>query len=527
MNKKEEIFFRIQNFRSFEDVTIGLTSLNLLFGPNGAGKSSFLKAIRFFSHNIFRLDHFPYHQGFKPETKVYHLNDDEDILSFKENVRNNDENLPIVFEVTIKNSLLKYVELQSIKDIASLYSSLIDFDVNLDDIISRVEIIDVKVVFGLSFSPKSGEQITISLFDLNNEIEYSFIPNNPEHNLVLPLTNYYSEIKKDFLLSLSCLPFINKMDLKSDSYDFNNFVNIIKNNSGIANKSKIITDTLLLYYKIFFGIPRIIERYFLKLEHLEPIRKEPKSAYILAGGKFDQNAYYGIPALLAGDYGAMFYRDLDEHKENIEPLTVSKISEKETHIDIKISFDYSFNDLLNKILDKMKLVKKIEAHKDSENIAGWLTYTSFDNTNTSNLAQASSGLLQLLPIITALLNKDKRGDSSIKIIEQPELHLHPKLQSELATFFTSKNVEQSILFIETHSEHIVRKLQVLVAERIKGKEEIGIYYFSKDQQTGISQIKRMELEENGFFKEPWPNGFFDEASDLAYALLDAQINRKN
>lgn len=528
MKKKKEIFFRIQNFRSFEDVTIKLTSLNLLFGPNGSGKSSFLKAIRFFSHNLFRLDHYPYHQGFKPETKIYSLSGNDDILSFKENVRNNDENLPIVFEVIVKNSILDFSELQIIKEIEPLYSSLNDFNIKVDDAFGRTEDINVKVVLKLSFSAKTGERITISLFDLSNDINYGFISNNPEHNLVLPSTNNCSEIQKNFLLSLNCLPFINKrMDLKSDWYEFNNFINIIKNDSDITNKSEIITETLLIYHKIFFGIPRIIENNFFKLEHLEPIRKEPKSTYILVGGKFEQKEYYGIPALLVGDYGKMFYRDLDEQNENIEPLAVSKISEKETTINIAISFDYSFNELLNKILYRMKLAKKITAHKDSENIAGWLTYTSLDEKNTSNLAQASSGLLQILPIITALLNKDKLGSSSINIIEQPELHLHPKLQSELVTFFTSKNVDQNILFIETHSEHIIRKLQVLVAKGIKEKDEIGIYYFSKDRYTGISQIKKIELEDNGFFEEPWPDGFFDEASDLAYALLDAQINRKN
>lgn len=463
--------------------------------------------------------------GFKPETKKYYLGGQDDILSFKENVRNNDTNLSIILEATIKNTSLDYNELDKIKNISSLHYLLKDYDINIDEIINREEIIDLKVLFEVTFSDKYGEQLVISLFDLTNDIRFKFIPNRPEHNLILPFNNNSSEIKRNFLLSLSCLPFINlKMDLKSDLYDFNNFINVIKNDSGIANKSEVITDTLLLYYKIYYGMPEIFRSKFLKLEHLEPIRKEPKSTYVLTGGKFDEKEYYGIPALLADDYVMMLYRDLDEQNENIEPTISTNMSEDKIIVDVALSFDYNFNGLLNKILNKLKLAREIKAHKDSENIAGWLTYTSLDGQNTSNLAQASSGLLQILPIITALLNKDKLENNSINIIEQPELHLHPKLQAELADFFFSKNISSNNLVIETHSEHIIRKVQVLVAQGEVKKEQIAVYYFNKDEKTGITSIKEMELEDNGFFKEPWPDGFFDDSYNLTKELLKANKN---
>jgi len=106
------------------------------------------------------------------------------------------------------------------------------------------------------------------------------------------------------------------------------------------------------------------------------------------------------------------------------------------------------------------------------------------------------------------------------LIEQPELHLHPKLQSQMAKIFsdTVKNSTDShSMIIETHSEHLIRKIQVLIAKGELEREKVGVWYF--DNSEGTTKIKQMEIEPNGFFKEPWPNGFFDESYNLSKELL--------
>jgi len=50
-------------------------------------------------------------------------------------------------------------------------------------------------------------------------------------------------------------------------------------------------------------------------------------------------------------------------------------------------------------------------------------------------------------------------------------------------------------------------------------DKIGVFYF--DNNKGISNIKNMEIESNGFLKETWPNGFFDDSADLSWELLTA------
>ena len=108
MENKQRVFIRIQNFRSFEDVTLELHPLNFLFGQNGAGKSSFIKAIKFFSHNLFNLDDTFFFQGYKPLTNRYKLDKDTDLISFTETVRNNDINKKIIIEIIIKNAQISY-----------------------------------------------------------------------------------------------------------------------------------------------------------------------------------------------------------------------------------------------------------------------------------------------------------------------------------------------------------------------------------------------------------------------------------
>lgn len=151
----------------------------------------------------------------------------------------------------------------------------------------------------------------------------------------------------------------------------------------------------------------------------------------------------------------------------------------------------------------------------------------------------SSGGKQILPIIISLF-KNRGG---FFIIKQPELHLHPKLQMKLPelllrriedepmTSLGSDKVHPRYGFVlETHSEHIIRKFQLLVASsasKFLTNKDISIIYVQPDKKSLTSSIKVMELDEKGNFIDNWPAGFFDESAELSYALLEAQLKRKN
>ena len=142
-----------------------------------------------------------------------------------------------------------------------------------------------------------------------------------------------------------------------------------------------------------------------------------------------------------------------------------------------------------------------------ENYCGYLQVVT-NNGTIFNLSEANSGLIQLLPIISIL----ELPNSNTALIEQPELHIHPKLQTKLAEYFVKKISTGKKMIIETHSEHLIRKLQILVAKNEINKDDIGIYYFNNEKENTI--IQKMELDQKGLFVDNWPNGFFDTSTDL-------------
>ena len=112
-------------------------------------------------------------------------------------------------------------------------------------------------------------------------------------------------------------------------------------------------------------------------------------------------------------------------------------------------------------------------------------------------------------------------------IEEPEVHLHPKYQSLLADMFVEAYQKYNIHFIiETHSEYLIRKLQVLVADKENKltPNDVSLNYVDKDE-NGISTNRKIEILEDGRLSEPFGPGFFDEADSLAMDLMKYKVRR--
>ena len=112
-------------------------------------------------------------------------------------------------------------------------------------------------------------------------------------------------------------------------------------------------------------------------------------------------------------------------------------------------------------------------------------------------------------------------------IEEPEVHLHPKYQSLLADMFVEAYQKYNIHFIiETHSEYLIRKLQVLVADKENKltPNDVSLNYVDKDE-NGISTNRKIEILEDGRLSGPFGPGFFDEADSLAMDLMRYKVRR--
>ena len=152
----------------------------------------------------------------------------------------------------------------------------------------------------------------------------------------------------------------------------------------------------------------------------------------------------------------------------------------------------------------------------------------------TTLTDVGFGVSQVLPVLVLLYYVPRR---SIVLLEQPEIHLHPAVQSRLGDFLlcVAKRRELQII-VESHSQHLLQRLQRRVAEgevHVPGTaatnpftisaDDVRLYFSSASR--GVSKLQDLRLNAYGEI-ENWPDGFFgDEMSEVA-AITRAGLQRR-
>lgn len=137
-----------------------------------------------------------------------------------------------------------------------------------------------------------------------------------------------------------------------------------------------------------------------------------------------------------------------------------------------------------------------------------------------SLGKMGTGTVQLYILLLRLA----MAEDCMLFIEEPEQNLHPALQSKLADMFFEYSQDSRVqVFVETHSEYMVRKTQVIIANMIAtGADSTDalnkvykVYYFPSDAKAPYS----LEYLSNGQFSRKFGTGFYDEADKNYLALL--------
>ena len=152
-------------------------------------------------------------------------------------------------------------------------------------------------------------------------------------------------------------------------------------------------------------------------------------------------------------------------------------------------------------------------------------YVLDKNGVKNHLSDKGMGTLQAMVLIlnvASLIRINKKEKKAVTLlVEEPELNLHPALQSKLTDFFHLVNKEYGINFIiETHSEYMIRKTQLIAIEQdYINNQDINpnpfkVVYFHKEDGP-----YEMEFKEQGKFNKDFGPGFYNEASDISIEII--------
>ena len=247
------------------------------------------------------------------------------------------------------------------------------------------------------------------------------------------------------------------------------------------------------------------------LKYLGPLRDAPKPLYPLS------------PAADPHDVGLR-----GEHTASILELHKSK----------KIRYIPSVN-FKDPVIDRKTVTRTLEAA-----VIDWLQYLGVANSvksrdqgklgyelkvglsnsdSTHDLTHVGVGVRQILPILVMCLLAE--SDSTL-VFEQPELHLHPKVQTLLGDFFLSMALCNKQCIVETHSEYLIDRLRFRIAAATTEKElnnQTKIYFVEKLSRG--SAFREVVINEYGAISD-WPEGFFDQSQQQAEEILRAAARKR-
>lgn len=256
----------------------------------------------------------------------------------------------------------------------------------------------------------------------------------------------------------------------------------------------------------YFGIS--LETMLKGLAYLGPLREYPKRIYPWSGNTPEDVGMKGEDTI-----AAILSADAEGRKLNRGPKHALKgFSEFIAEHLIKLGVIHSFR------------VKPVAAGRKEYEVL----VKTHAKASEVKITDVGIGVSQVLP---ALVLPFYCAPNSVVWMEQPEIHLHPQVQAELADVFitatkaTEKGKPRNVqLIVESHSEHFLNRLQRRIAEGVIEPEDVAVHFCSK--AGGSTEMQPLEVNLYGEIVN-WPENFFgDEMADLTARTVAAMEKRK-
>jgi len=295
--------------------------------------------------------------------------------------------------------------------------------------------------------------------------------------------------------------------LESEGYKF------IRNTGRVWNSNNTVRfygfpDELNTYYQNSQFVQTLNfqqESFFRNIYYLGPMRMRPERVYSWSGNEPD-----GV-----GDAG--------------EQTISAMLAAKERSLNLKKKQrNKSFGEVIASSLKKLGLIDEfvVEPLSRDNNREFEVKVKTRNSPDWVNLPDVGFGISQVLPVLVACFYAPP---GSILLIEEPEIHLHPLAQSRLADVFIDVlnaredgKLRSVQLIIETHSEHLLRRLQRRIAEEELSNTQAVAYFV--DTNCSPFRLKQLDVDMFGNILN-WPKDFFGNETEDIMAQTQAAIKR--
>jgi predicted ATPase len=482
---------RIKNLRCLADTgDIPIKPLTILVGANSTGKSTFLRVFPLLRQSVETKTSSPIlwyagHNGYV------------DFGTIKGTIRASEESVGFGY---------KFKPTDALSTIFKTHLDGISVEMGRGDLNIEIELIPNK-------DNESQTKISKLTIDFN------------ESNAVLVFDNFGKVIsfninKRPFINNLGPLEiepsnffrFIPTIFDKTDNFDSNYITNLVKLLGHLSNKEtsphsigKMLLEMAGTQQKYFTN-----ELWQKNIAHLTDeeakLIRDIRFACLIPSllsfaneeiSQFAKTVQYIEPSRAVAN---RFYRtrdisveEIDHHGENL-PMYLHSLSSKQQE---------ELSEWLKKHFNIEVFIRNEGTHLE-------IMVTEQGNTSPNNIADIGFGYSEILPVILTLWSSIHKSHKypSIIAIEQPELHLHPQLQAQLADVLVQITQSCRIpLMIETHGEAIIDRIGQLIEEGKADRDDIQVLLFEPDEDNGGIKVRVSQYDEEGCLVN-WPYGFF-------------------
>jgi predicted ATPase len=182
---------------------------------------------------------------------------------------------------------------------------------------------------------------------------------------------------------------------------------------------------------------------------------------------------------------------------------------------VRVTLEEAVFDWLN-YLDVAVRVETRDEGKFGHALAVYLT-----GGVSHDLTHVGVGVSQVLPIVVMCLLGNRE---TTLILEQPELHLNPKVQTRLGDFFLSMALLGKQCLIETHSEYLINRLRFRAAAAPTDSLSKLMTLYFVEKHEGVTAYRNVVINEFGAIVD-WPAGFFDQSQREVEDILLAATRK--